>query len=73
MNEIRCGACARKLGEGQFTLLSIKCPRCGTLNHLRAMSPLPERPGASNLGDKDGSNSWGQKPIGMAGRQKPPG
>ena len=44
--EIRCGACSRKLGTGQFTLLQIKCPRCGTLNHLRATCPQPERPRA---------------------------
>ncbi|MBN9365995.1 MAG: Com family DNA-binding transcriptional regulator [Comamonadaceae bacterium] len=31
MEEIRCGACGRKLGEGIFARLAIKCPRCGTL------------------------------------------
>lgn len=34
LHEIRCAACRRKLGEGQYTLLRIKCPRCGTLNAL---------------------------------------
>ncbi|WP_084153758.1 Com family DNA-binding transcriptional regulator [Simplicispira psychrophila] len=48
MEEIRCGACARKLGEGVYTQLTIKCPRCGVMNSLRAQSPTPERHGASN-------------------------
>ncbi|AFU47357.1 hypothetical protein C380_18315 [Acidovorax sp. KKS102] len=50
MEEIRCGACRRKLGEGIFTALTIKCPRCGGMNHLRAMSPPPARQGASTDG-----------------------
>lgn len=28
LEEIRCGGCQRKLGEGRFTRLEIKCPRC---------------------------------------------
>lgn len=36
--DIRCGHCARKLGEGQYSRLAIKCPRCGTLNHFTAPS-----------------------------------
>ncbi|QDQ27690.1 Com family DNA-binding transcriptional regulator [Chitinimonas arctica] len=39
METIRCGHCNRKLGEGRYTVLTIKCPRCGTLNTLRAMRP----------------------------------
>lgn len=38
--QIRCGACHRKLGEGQYLTLVIKCPRCGALNHLKADEPL---------------------------------
>ncbi|MDY7547271.1 Com family DNA-binding transcriptional regulator [Glaciimonas sp. CA11.2] len=34
MNTIRCGHCARNLGEGEYISLAIKCPRCGTLNHF---------------------------------------
>lgn len=34
MQEIRCGACRRKLGEGVFPRLAIKCPRCGVLNQF---------------------------------------
>lgn len=41
--EIRCGACSRKLGEGRFEVLSIKCTRCKTVNLLRAESATPAR------------------------------
>lgn len=43
MQEIRCGACSRKLGEGTYVRLSIKCPRCGAVNQLRAEDPHSER------------------------------
>lgn len=54
MKEIRCEACSRKLAEGEFIRLAIKCPRCKTLNHLNAQSAMsaksvrnqPERHGA---------------------------
>jgi len=47
-------ACARKLAEGEFIRLAIKCPRCKTLNQLNAESTesaksvrnIPERHGA---------------------------
>ncbi|EHJ47416.1 Mu-like prophage protein Com [Solidesulfovibrio carbinoliphilus subsp. oakridgensis] len=39
MREIRCGACNRLLAKGEAVNLSIKCPRCGTMNLLRATSP----------------------------------
>ncbi len=42
MNEIRCGACRRKLGEGEYVRLAIKCPRCGALNTFQSA------PSASN-------------------------
>ncbi len=48
MNEIRCGACSRKLGVGEYRLLIIKCPRCGVVNSLKAESLInPERHRAS--------------------------
>lgn len=46
-NEIRCGECNRKLGEGTYLVLSIKCPRCSTLNQFRASTHIQhatERP-----------------------------
>ncbi|MFJ2990921.1 Com family DNA-binding transcriptional regulator [Collimonas sp. NPDC087041] len=43
MQDIRCGNCSKKLGEGEYIALAMKCPRCGTLNHLRAESSEPER------------------------------
>ncbi|PAT40255.1 Com family DNA-binding transcriptional regulator [Vandammella animalimorsus] len=48
--EIRCGQCRKKLGEGYYVCLAIKCQRCKTLNHLRASTPVPhacERPTAT--------------------------
>ncbi|MBX9268736.1 Com family DNA-binding transcriptional regulator [Chromobacterium violaceum] len=46
--DIRCGQCGRKLASGRYIELTIKCPRCRTLNHLKAESLSPERPGASD-------------------------
>nr|WP_248915877.1 Com family DNA-binding transcriptional regulator [Pseudomonas moorei] len=41
MQEIRCGHCGRKLAAVLgFIELQIKCPRCRTLNHLKAESLL---------------------------------
>ncbi|MFZ6655675.1 Com family DNA-binding transcriptional regulator [Undibacterium sp. TJN19] len=58
MQEIRCGKCSKKLGAGEYTRLSIKCPRCKALNELSAMSAIPERPGASpGAGNYDESNN----------------
>ncbi|MHC1788651.1 Com family DNA-binding transcriptional regulator [Solidesulfovibrio sp.] len=42
MKEIRCGECNKLLAKGEALSLSIKCPRCGTMNLLRASSPGPE-------------------------------
>ncbi|MCM2494531.1 Com family DNA-binding transcriptional regulator [Burkholderia glumae] len=39
--DIRCGQCGRKLAFGLYIELSIKCPRCGAINHLRATSSEP--------------------------------
>lgn len=69
MNEIRCGSCRRKLGEGEYTVLSIKCPRCGAINQLSAPSAPSERHRASNpegtLSGKHHSNtSAGSAPAG---------
>jgi len=44
LQDIRCGQCHRKLAAASgFIELQIKCPRCRTLNHLKAQSPPPER------------------------------
>lgn len=42
MQDIRCGKCHKKLGEGQYLHLKIKCPRCGTLNNMKDSILLPE-------------------------------
>ncbi|MGT2453766.1 Com family DNA-binding transcriptional regulator [Cupriavidus basilensis] len=52
MQDIRCGSCNKKLGAGEYSRLAIKCPRCGTMNVLRAESPAPESRRASYLGDR---------------------
>ncbi|WP_318652150.1 Com family DNA-binding transcriptional regulator [Delftia sp. DLF01] len=41
MQEVRCASCNRKLAMGIFLQLSIKCPRCGTLNSLRVDQSPP--------------------------------
>lgn len=50
MNEIRCGQCGKKLAEGVYTKLTIKCARCSTLNHFKeGHEPhQPRTPEASN-------------------------
>ncbi|MBX9868289.1 MAG: Com family DNA-binding transcriptional regulator [Burkholderiaceae bacterium] len=47
MQEIRCGKCHKKLAEGEYRQLCIKCHRCKTMNHLSASSDELERQGAS--------------------------
>ncbi|QSQ38943.1 Com family DNA-binding transcriptional regulator [Xanthomonas translucens] len=45
LKNLRCGECARLLCKaGAFDQLQIKCPRCGTLNHLKAESLTSDRP-----------------------------
>ncbi|WP_395026608.1 Com family DNA-binding transcriptional regulator [Comamonas odontotermitis] len=68
MDDIRCGSCGRKLGEGIYTHLSIKCPRCGVLNNLRAVSPTSERPGVPFV-----ENNNGKPYRALDRRQTPPG
>ena len=43
-SEWRCGKCGRLLCTGRPKDVTIKCPRCGTYNHLRAGSPSGEPP-----------------------------
>ncbi|MDA8484389.1 Com family DNA-binding transcriptional regulator [Pseudomonas resinovorans] len=47
MFDIRCGGCSRLLGRASGSyILQIKCPRCRTLNHLKAESLPPAPPSA---------------------------
>ncbi|KAA9180595.1 Com family DNA-binding transcriptional regulator [Delftia sp. BR1] len=66
MEEIRCGSCRRKLGEGVFSRLVIKCPRCGAFNQLSASSApsAPPRGPTAEINDKPHSP--------MDRRQAPP-
>lgn len=60
MQEIRCGSCNRKLGVGEYTRLTIKCPRCGCMNVMKA-----ERLQSASLGapDTEGANVWLARPT----------
>ncbi|WP_080962073.1 Com family DNA-binding transcriptional regulator [Chromobacterium subtsugae] len=46
--DIRCGQCRRKLAAGRYIELTIKCPRCRAMNHLKAASLPSERPERRN-------------------------
>ncbi|MBN3005587.1 Com family DNA-binding transcriptional regulator [Chromobacterium alkanivorans] len=39
MQDIRCGHCQRKLAEGRYIEITIKCPRCRAYNTLKAAEP----------------------------------
>ncbi|MBD8092839.1 Com family DNA-binding transcriptional regulator [Pseudomonas fluorescens] len=42
LKELRCGNCKKLLARiGEVTELQIKCSRCGTLNHVKAMRLEP--------------------------------
>ncbi|OYZ76100.1 MULTISPECIES: Com family DNA-binding transcriptional regulator [unclassified Polaromonas] len=77
MQDVRCGACSKKLAVATFERLQIKCSRCGTLNDLRAgatqQSPQPERPRASKNGANHGEAiDAGQNPAPTGqGRTRP--
>ncbi|WP_150523074.1 Com family DNA-binding transcriptional regulator [Roseibium sediminis] len=53
MQEIRCGRCRKLLMKSEPAairgMVEVKCPRCGTMNSLRPVEPLPERPGERTL------------------------
>ncbi|WP_074930018.1 Com family DNA-binding transcriptional regulator [Paenacidovorax caeni] len=76
MKEVRCGRCSKLLARAEG-IVEIKCPRCGCLNHWRACtadrsgpSPKPERHERHSTRNHDDAT---EKPIGVAGRQEPPG
>lgn len=60
-HEFRCGGCRRMLcksdSEAVLSRLSIKCPRCGAINHLGPASPLPQRQEREEKGPSCGSIS----------------
>ncbi|WP_374557835.1 Com family DNA-binding transcriptional regulator [Aquitalea pelogenes] len=55
--DIRCGHCGRKMAEGQYITLSIKCPRCRTLNHFKATSHPPAHQGVPDRTSPDANPS----------------
>ncbi|MCL1961679.1 MAG: Com family DNA-binding transcriptional regulator [Desulfovibrionaceae bacterium] len=66
--DIRCGACSRKLGAGKYTILQIKCPRCGTINHLRAARPEPAPPEGHSTETHEWPTTHPNKPPSAARR-----
>ncbi|MCG9093447.1 Com family DNA-binding transcriptional regulator [Laribacter hongkongensis] len=66
--DIRCGQCGRKLAEGRYLELTIKCPRCRAMNHMKAESLTPERPRAPRPGETHDQ----QPDHPLAGRQTTP-
>ncbi len=57
MKDIRCGVCnALLLRMASEATIEIKCRRCGTLTHLRAVSPQPERHEHQNEDVRHGKN-----------------
>ncbi|MFC3549469.1 Com family DNA-binding transcriptional regulator [Lysobacter cavernae] len=63
LHPLRCGECARLLAKAaQFVEIQIKCPRCGTLNHLKAPSLPSDRRERCEEGSHDA------KPV-VAGRR----
>ncbi|WP_411576876.1 Com family DNA-binding transcriptional regulator [Terasakiella sp. A23] len=58
MENFRCGKCQKLLGKvGETAEVQIKCSRCGTLNHKKALEPhtlnAQEHPQQSVTHDKE--------------------
>ncbi|WP_273152872.1 Com family DNA-binding transcriptional regulator [Methylophaga thiooxydans] len=47
MKEVRCGGCSRLLAKAEYVQIEIKCPRCKTLNNLKAIEPLNPAPSSA--------------------------
>lgn len=58
MNEIRCGQCSKKLAEGVYLKLTIKCARCRAINHFEGQEPPTRTP-------------WSVRPEDTHGNQRP--
>ncbi|TNF81077.1 Com family DNA-binding transcriptional regulator [Pseudomonas sp. ICMP22404] len=57
LKDFRCGHCKRLLARmGENTELQIKCARCGTLNHVKAVEPRVDRHGATCTSNTEPSN-----------------
>jgi len=68
MQDIRCSECSKKLGAGQYIQLSIKCPRCKSINNLSAESTTQDRRGATFKGSSHASTASNT----LARRKTPP-
>lgn len=64
METVKCKKCDRKIAEAEGTdiKLSIKCPRCGSINQItiviqKAAEPLCSAPRAPDIGGSDNVQS----------------
>jgi len=48
IEEVRCGSCRKLLAKASCKRIQIKCPRCGTLNDMRAVEPLTRTPSSDS-------------------------
>ncbi|WP_297813778.1 Com family DNA-binding transcriptional regulator [uncultured Methylophaga sp.] len=53
MIEVRCGGCGRLLAKAEYVQIEIKCPRCKTLNNLKATEPLNQAPTSANAEEEN--------------------
>lgn len=53
MKEVRCSHCLKKLAVASFTEIQIKCPRCKTLNHQKAVEPPTRCVQSAQKGEHD--------------------
>lgn len=63
MKEIRCDGCNKLLGKGIWVELQVKCPRCKTMNNLKAAS----------LMNGDTHDARRRTNHSLDGREAPPG
>ncbi|WP_083782775.1 Com family DNA-binding transcriptional regulator [Roseibium sp. TrichSKD4] len=58
MQEIRCGRCRKLLMKSEPAAIrgtvEVKCPRCGTMNSLRPVEPITDRPERQVKGSRNG-------------------
>lgn len=57
MIEIRC-ICGRLLAKAKFQEIAIKCPRCKTLNNMKAIEPQIKAPTSANVEVKNDKTNY---------------
>ncbi|MFV0600238.1 MAG: Com family DNA-binding transcriptional regulator [Brachymonas sp.] len=69
--DIRCSQCGRKLAEGLFVRLSIKCPRCLAINEFTTES-ASECP-SNQKGTRHDASNHQNRPVYRPARKLPAG